>query len=168
MLFYRACLPLSRRTLNLAARTIRTHRTANQSRWRRLEPAAQALLVLAHPRKGEPLTQSAAGFGVSTTTAWRYVRETTRLLAQQAPTLEQGPGRARRRGHASVVVDGTLIAGDRLAADRPFSSGKHRRHGMNVQVVAAPDGELLWVSGALPGAVHDTRAARIWRLAERI
>lgn len=42
-----------------------------------------------------------------------------------------------------MVVDGTLIAGDRLAADRPFSSGKHRRHGMNVQVIAAPNGELL-------------------------
>ncbi|WP_234401901.1 transposase family protein [Thermobifida halotolerans] len=42
----------------------------------------------------------AAGFGVSTTTAWRYVRTTTRLLAAQAPTLEQGLRRVRRRGHA--------------------------------------------------------------------
>jgi hypothetical protein len=34
------------------------------------------------------------------------------------------------------------------------------RHGMNVQVPADPFGRLLWVSPALPGAVHDVRAAR--------
>ena len=51
---------------------------------------------------------------------------------------------------------------DRVAADRPFYSGKHRRHGMNLQVIAIPDGEILWVSGALPGSVHDLTAARIW------
>lgn len=32
MLFYRAALPLSRRPLNLAARTIRTHRNRTGSR----------------------------------------------------------------------------------------------------------------------------------------
>jgi hypothetical protein len=31
---------------------------------------------------------------------------------------------------------------------------------MNVQVVADPSGRLLWASPALPGAVHDVRAAR--------
>jgi hypothetical protein len=61
-----------------------------------------------------------------------------------------------------VVIDGTLIAIDRLAADRPFYSGKHKHHGMNLQVISAPDGEILWVSGALPGSVHDLTAARIW------
>jgi DDE superfamily endonuclease len=61
-----------------------------------------------------------------------------------------------------VVIDRTLIPIDRVAADRPFYSGKHRRHGMNLQVISAPDGEILWVSGPLPGAVHDLTAARIW------
>jgi hypothetical protein len=32
---------------------------------------------------------------------------------------------------------------------------------MNLQVISAPDGEILWVSGPLPGAVHDLTAARI-------
>src|SRR5699024_1548903 len=77
------------------------------------------------------------GFDVGTTTAWRYVRETTALLAKQAPTLEWGLRRARRKGWGYVIVDGTLIACDRVAADRPFYSGKHKRHGMNIQVVAA-------------------------------
>ena len=31
---------------------------------------------------------------------------------------------------------------------------------MNVQVLADPAGRLLWASPALPGAVHDLRAAR--------
>jgi hypothetical protein len=59
-----------------------------------------------------------------------------------------------------VILDGTLIAIDRIAADRPYYSGKHKRHGMNVQVIADPAGRLLWISPALPGAVHDLKAAR--------
>lgn len=34
---------------------------------------------------------------------------------------------------AFVVIDGTLIPIDRIAADRPFYSGKHRMYGMNLQ-----------------------------------
>ncbi|GAA2208995.1 hypothetical protein GCM10009850_044530 [Nonomuraea monospora] len=60
------------------------------------------------------------------------------------------------------MLDGTLIPIDRIAADRPYFSGKHRVHGMNVQVIAAPDGTILWTSGALPGKTHDLSAARIW------
>jgi len=30
-----------------------------------------------------------------------------------------------------------------------FYSGKHKRHGMNLQVIASPDGDIVWVSGAL-------------------
>ncbi|WP_371944886.1 transposase family protein [Actinomadura chokoriensis] len=33
---------------------------------------------------------------------------------------------------------------------------------MNLQVIAAPDVALLWVSGSLRGSVHDLTAARIW------
>jgi hypothetical protein len=59
-----------------------------------------------------------------------------------------------------VILDGTLLPIDRIAADRPYYSGKHKKHGMNVQVIADPFGNLLWASPALPGAVHDIRAAR--------
>jgi DDE superfamily endonuclease len=67
-----------------------------------------------------------------------------------------------------VVIDGTLIPVDRLAADRPFYSGKHRKRRMNLQVIASPHGEILWVSGALPGSVHDLTAARIWGIVRRL
>jgi hypothetical protein len=59
-----------------------------------------------------------------------------------------------------VILDGTLLPIDRIAADRPFYSGKHKKHGMNVQVMADPKGRLVWASPALAGAVHDVRAAR--------
>lgn len=49
-------------------------------------------------------------------------------------------GRHRRR-HAYVIIGGTLIPVDRLAADRPFYSGKHKKHGMNLQFTAGPEGE---------------------------
>jgi DDE superfamily endonuclease len=61
-----------------------------------------------------------------------------------------------------VVLDGTLIPIDRVAADRPSCSGKHRKHGMNLQVIASPGGDIVGVSGPLPGSVHDKKAEWIW------
>jgi hypothetical protein len=49
---------------------------------------------------------------------------------------------------------------DRIAANTPNYSGKHKRHGMNVQVLTDPFGRLLWASSALPGSTHDLTAAR--------
>ena len=162
MLLYPAALPLSRQTLNYAAGVIRRHRRSISSRWRKLTPGSQALLVLAYLRKGETFAELAAGFGIGTATAWRYVTETVALLAARSPKLRTALAGANRARHDYVVIDGTLIPIDRLAAYRPFYSGKHRRHGMNLQVIATPDGDIVWVSGPLPGAVHDLTAARIW------
>jgi hypothetical protein len=162
LLFYRAALPLSRKTLNYAAGLIRRHRKSIGSRWRKLNPGQQGLLVLAYLRKGETFADLAAGFGVGAATAWRYVDETVALLAACAPKLRKAVRDAKSAGHAYVILDGTLIPIDRVARDRPFYSGKHKRHGMNLQVIAGPDGDILWVSGALPGSVHDKKAEWIW------
>jgi hypothetical protein len=48
------------------------------------QPGRQALLVLAHLRKAETFASLAAGFGIGTATAWRYVTETVTLLAAHA------------------------------------------------------------------------------------
>ena len=162
MLFYRAALPLSSRTLTFVSGLIRRHRVSIGSCWRKLNPAQQALLVLAYLRKGETFADLAAGFAVGTTTAWRYVEETVALLAARAPKLRQAVRAANKAGYAYVVLDGTLIPVDRVAADRPFYSGKHKKHGMNLQVIASPSGDIVWVSGALPGAAHDKNAEWIW------
>jgi hypothetical protein len=50
-----------------------------------------------------------------------------------------------------VIVEGTLI---RIAADEPNYSQKHKKHGMNIQVIARPDGTPLWFSRATPGRTH--------------
>ena len=164
MLFYPAALPLSSSTLHFVAGVIRRHRREIGSRWRALDPGQQAMLVLVYLRKGEPFTELGAGFGISTTTAWRYVEETTTVLAARAPGLKSALRTAKAAGHSYLVLDGTVIAIDRVAADRPFYSGKHRLHGMNVQVLASPDGEIVWLSPALPGSVHDSKAAWIWQI----
>ena len=52
-----------------------------------------------------------------------------------------------------MLLDGTLTEYDRLGDGRADYSTKHRRHGVNVQVVTDPTGHLLWISPALPGRV---------------
>ena len=164
----RAALPLSSLTLALVSGIIRRHRASIGSPWRKLNPGQQALLVLAYLRKGETFAELAAGFGVGTTTAWRYVNETVALLAARAPRLRRAVRDARKAGYAYVVLDGTLVPIDRVAADKPFFSGKHKRHGMNLQVIATPDGDIVWVSGALPGSVHDKKAEWIWGVLDEL
>jgi hypothetical protein len=77
-------------------------------------------LLLAYLRKGETFADLAAGFGVGTTTAWRYANETVALLATRAPRLRKAVREAKKKGYAYVILDGTLIPIDRVAAGRPF------------------------------------------------
>lgn len=95
---------------------------------------------------------------IGTTTVHRYITEAVEILASHAPTFTEAVKTASAK--AFVILDGTLLPIDRIAADRPFHSGKHKKHGMNVQIIADPAGRLLWASPALPGAVHDIKAAR--------
>jgi len=118
--------------------------------------------VLVHLRKGDTFTELGAGFEISTSTAWRYVEEVVGLLSARSPKLTAALRKAKQDGLHLVVLDGTLITCDRVRADRPYYSAKHRCHGMNVQVIAGPDGMILWTSGAMPGRTHDLTAARVW------
>jgi hypothetical protein len=152
LLSYPASIPLSTRSLNHLAGLIRTHRQQRRSRWRRLEPGGQALLALAHLRNGDTLTRLATGFEVEVATAWRYVREAITLLAETADGLQAAMSRIRRLAY--TICDGTLIPIDRVHDQKPYYSGKHRRHGMNVQVIADPVGRLVWASSALPGSTR--------------
>jgi hypothetical protein len=97
-LFYRAALPLSRQTLTFVSGVIRRYRKSIGSRWRKLNPGRQALVVLAYLRKGETFAELAAGFGVGVTTAWRYVEETVALLAARAPKLRRAVRDAKTAG----------------------------------------------------------------------
>jgi hypothetical protein len=158
MLTYSASIPLSSRTLCWLSDQIRTHRQTIGSRWRKLDPAGQALLVLAHLRNGDTHARLAAGYQLGVTTVWRYITETIDLIADQMPTLQRLMGELARL--VWVILDGTLIPIDRIADQKPYYNGHKRRHGVNAQFLSDARGRLRWVSPALPGATHDTAAAR--------
>ena len=124
------------------------HRKKIGSAWQLLNPGQQALLVLVYLRKDETFVEIAAGFTVSAPTAW-YVEETVMLLSARSPKLAQALRKAKEDGLTYVTFEGTLIHIDRVKADRPYFSGKHRVHGMNVQVIAGPDGTIVRRAAAL-------------------
>ena len=135
MLSYPATIPLSTRSLSHLTALIRTGRRQRRSRWRRLDPGRQALLAQAHLRNGDTLTRLATGFAIGVTTAWRYVREAIDLLAATGDDFDTVMNRIRLLAYA--ILDGTLIPIDRVADQKPYYSGKHKRHGVNVQVIDA-------------------------------
>jgi hypothetical protein len=52
------------------------------------------------------------GFGISSSTAWRYVREAADLLAGPVDDVRAAGGRAARPAYA--ILDGTLVPSPRL------------------------------------------------------
>ncbi|MFE0645115.1 transposase family protein [Streptomyces sp. NPDC058877] len=156
-------MDLSTRALRFLTGQLTARRREIGTRWRRRPAARQALLALAHVRCGavrcgDTYAQLAAGFGIGMSTVFRYIREAVDILAALAPSLAEAMKAIRAK--AFVLLDGTLLPIDRIAAGTPYHSGKHKRHGMNVQVLTDPFGRLLWASPALPGSTHDLTAAR--------
>lgn len=78
-------------------------------------------MVLAHLRRGDTHAQLAAGFGIGIATVFRYIHEAIEALAALAPTLAEAMRTASRL--AFVILDGTLLPIDRIAADTPYYSG---------------------------------------------
>jgi hypothetical protein len=105
----------------------------------------------------------------SQATGYRYLHEGIDVLARQAPDPHYVLDRCRSQRTPHVILDGTLIASDRLTGVRDngndlWFSKKHKAFGGNVQFLSAPDGTPLWVSEVEPGSVPDITAARIHAL----
>ena len=104
---YPAGMTVSSRALTTLADALRHRRTQRGTRWRRLDVGTQALLVVAHLRKGETYTDLATEFAIGATTVFRYVREALDVLAALAPTLTDAVQVAPNK--AFVILDGTLL-----------------------------------------------------------
>jgi hypothetical protein len=115
----------------------------------------------------DTLAQIAAGFGISVGTAHTYTTAVIPHLSKRAPGLSRV---LREADPGPVLLDGTLAECDRVGDSRAHYSHKHRRHGVDVQVITDPTGRLLWISPMLPGRAHDltaTRTHKIIRICER-
>lgn len=95
MLSYPSGMTVSSRALHVLSDALRAHRNQRATRWRKLTCGRQALLVVAHLRKGETYADLACGFRVGTSTVYRYLREAIELLAAMAP-----PSIRRSRSHS--------------------------------------------------------------------
>ncbi|NWJ74045.1 hypothetical protein HX744_26575 [Pseudonocardia sp. ICBG1122] len=84
------------------------------------------------------------------------------MLATKAPSLEQAIEVAKRK--AFVTLDHTLLQTDRIGMapghDPASNNGKHKTHGLNVQLTADPIDHPVWISPPPPRTRHDMGAAR--------
>ena len=94
--------------------------------------------------------------GVSQPTILRAVKALTeaisRTLVVLLLTAEEVPE------DCDYVVDGTLFPCWDWRNRRDLWSVKHRRAGMNVQILVRPGGGFVWASDPYPGSVHDVAA----------
>lgn len=79
MLSYPSGMTVSSRALGVLSDALRAQRNQRRTRWRKLSPGRQALLVVAHLRKGETCADLACGFRIGTSTVYRYIREALEL-----------------------------------------------------------------------------------------
>lgn len=171
MITYRATLDVPVELVRYLAGLLRAERRRRGTRrgTRLVTCQKQAVFVLAWFRKKEDIALLGAGFGLSRATAYRYHAEGVEVLAAQAPDLTEALERVKDEGWAYVILDGTVVAGDRDAAPKTskkgqaidlWFSGKAHHHGGNLQAVMRPDGLPVWISSVEPGSVHDLTAAR--------
>ena len=169
---YQAGCRVSAGTRDWLADKIAVRHAANGTRWRKKDAVFQATLTIAFLRSNLTYAELAAPHDISVSTCWRYIEQGIAELAQRAIRLTDVVRLARKVGWEYLLVDGTLVPtvafGRKIRPRQRHYSGKHRRHGVNVQTVCAPDGTLLRASAALPGSTVDITAARRAKIPQKV
>ena len=116
MLCYPTILDVPRELIVYVAELLRLEQRRRGTRRgaRLLTPFRQAVFVLAWFRDGGDVERLGAGFGLSRATAYRYRDEGIGALAEKAPDLVDVMAAAVRDGLPFLVLDGKLVAIDRL------------------------------------------------------
>lgn len=167
MITYRATLNVPFETVARISRWLQAHRCRVDVRpWQRAATSwTQAVLVLRWLIEGTEVAMLARDARISQATAYRYLHEALEVIADQAPGLPKVLADGAQAGWAFVCLDGTLIESTRSSARSEsgydlWYSGKHKRHGGNIQVLTDPTGFPVWTSEVEPGSTHDITAAR--------
>lgn len=171
MVTYPAMLDVPRELIRFVAGLLRAERRARGTRkgTRALTCWKQALFAIAWFRDKPNITRHGAAFGLSQSTAYRYLHETIDVLADRAPGLHQALDKAVTDGLPHLELDGKIFASDRCRQKTvsvkdetidAWFSGKTGGFGGQVQMLAEPDGFPIWFSDVLPGGVVDIEAAR--------
>lgn len=113
-------------------------------------------LCLVRLRRNVTFEELGEDFGVAKTVAFGYHHEMTEFLADAIGCSTEDLKRGVKRGKV-FLVDGTLIPTWNWRHRKDLFSGKHKRYGVNVQVVADIHGRVEAVSKARPGSWHDKR-----------
>ncbi|MBF0698266.1 transposase [Actinomyces bowdenii] len=104
--------------------------------------------------------------GASQPTISRTIAVVTRIIARVLGPLLATAEEVPHRG--VYILDGTLLPCWSWK-DRPdLFSGKHKRTGVNLQIMVGPTGRLRWASDPLPGATHDAKAIAASGILEEI
>src|SRR6185312_1320226 len=140
LITYRVRLDVPRELILFVSRLLARHRKeiGTRKNTRSLGSYRQALFVLAWYRDKTDIPRLGAGFGLS-------------------------------EGTSYVILDGKIVASDRCREKTVsrkgrdidlWYSGKKKDFGGNIQGLFYPGGLPMWISGVLPGNVHDLAAAR--------
>jgi hypothetical protein len=155
--------------LNLWALSPRRRRELG-TRWRKLDPGSQAVVVLAVLRHDQRLADMAGGNAVSASTVRRWVQEVIEMLAARAPRLDRALKKIARSGGAVVLLDGTLVRTRRRTGkdNRKNFSGKHKTHGLLFLALTDERGNLIWISAANPGRSSEITTVRHNKIAHHL
>ena len=171
MVSYAVMLDVPRELIWFVSRLLAARRRQIGTRkgTRRLGCYKQAVFALAWFRDKGDIPRPGRGFGLSQSTAYRYLDEVIEVLAARAPGPQEQLERALAEGTPYLILDGKIVDADRCREKTVSRKGKTidlrypgKTHdfGGNIQALFYPSGIPLRVPDVQPGNVHDLAAAR--------